>query len=54
MHSAVLTHTFNIHEIGVRTLHQPLLLVFGPFFCQTWMHQILNIYQSKMTVSQFK
>lgn len=40
MCGAVLTHAFNIHEVGVGTLHQPLLLVSYPLLCKTGVHQI--------------
>lgn len=41
MYGAILTYAFNIHEVGVGTLHQPLLLVSCPLLCKTGVHQIL-------------
>lgn len=39
---AALTNTLDIHEVGVGTLHQPLLLVPCPLLRKTRVHQILN------------
>lgn len=38
----VAAYTFNIHEVRVGTLHQPLLLVSCLLSCKTGVHQILS------------
>lgn len=38
----VTPHAFNIHEVRVWILHQPLLLMLPPLLCKTWVHQILS------------
>lgn len=39
----IATNAFDIHEVGVGALHQPLLLVFPPLLCITGVHQILRL-----------
>lgn len=41
----VAANAFHIHEVGVGTLHQPLLLVPGPLLLKAGVHQIRHFAQ---------